>query len=127
MNGKWKPGQSGNPEGRPMGRKNKNQNPTRQMIHDIIDTVYTTESLKKDLKRLEPKERVNIFLRLAEFVAPRLKSIEASIDQQDLDEPLFNPGLLDPEERKIWYSLYDRACGKTNGQAEAKDVEPVKT
>ena len=122
MTGKWKPGESGNPAGRPKG--SLNQSSIRQRIDDILGETYTPESIEKDLKACEPKDRLYFYLRLVEFRVPKMRSIEAKVDQSEKEKSSIDLGLLTREQRKEWYALYDLARIKPNGQEE---VDQVKT
>lgn len=118
----YKKGESGNPNGRPQGSKNRNA--VRQTIGDLLSDRFTIESLSKDLDALEPRDRISALIRLIEFVAPRLKAVEASIES-DNDKPSIDLGQLTKDQRAEWYALYDLAKIKPNGQTD--EVDQVKT
>ena len=65
----------------------------------------------------------DVVVKLLEFALPRLKGIEATIETEQ-DKSRIELGLLTRNERKVWYGLYDKACGKSNGQTD--DVDQVK-
>ena len=83
----FKPGQSGNPAGKPKGAKNK---VTQQMdaFAAMLFDVYVeqdpekkeemTVSFMKDWVQLEPKERMDIFFKAQEFRCGKHKSVEIS-------------------------------------------------
>ncbi|MEN8230458.1 MAG: hypothetical protein ABFS38_20015 [Bacteroidota bacterium] len=77
------------------------------------------------LAKLEPKDRLDVVVKLLEFTLPRLKGIEATIEKPEDDKPKFDLGQLSYDERQEFYALYDKACGKSNSQTD--DVEQVKT
>lgn len=85
----FKPGESGNPAGKPKGAKNKE---TQQMdaFAAMLFEAYVEndperkEELKvsflKDWVQLEPKERIDIFLKTQEFRCGKRKSIDFGND-----------------------------------------------
>lgn len=77
-------GQSGNPEGRPPGIKNRINQEIRQRINDFLDENFDT--IKEDLKELEPRERVRFYIELLQFGLPKLKAIELSNDPDAISE-----------------------------------------
>jgi hypothetical protein len=67
-------GQSGNPEGRPIGTKNRINQEIREKILIFLENNF--EDIKADVKNLEPKDRVKFYIDLLSFGVPRMKSIE---------------------------------------------------
>jgi len=80
----FKPGQSGNPNGKPKGIKNKKSDEVRGMFQKLIDTIGF-DQLAEDIKELKPKERIDVLLGLSEFVIPKLNRTTLSGDK---DNPL---------------------------------------
>ena len=76
--GKFKPGTSGNPKGRPKGAGNKGVQILRDKVKDLLEDNFDT--IADDLKALEPKDRVSAYIKLMDFALPKLKAIEAKID-----------------------------------------------
>src|SRR5690625_1714469 len=71
----------GNPGGgRPKGSRNKTTIAARSFITDLIDKNQS--QLEKDLKKLEPKERWDVYLKLMEFTLPKLQRIDANIEEE---------------------------------------------
>ena len=108
--------------GRGPGTQNKLTAEMREALGAVLGGEI--DQLPKFLAKLEPKERLDVVVKLLEFALPRLKGIEATIDKPEEDKPMFDLGVLSFDERQEFYALYDKACGKSNGQA--KDVEQVK-
>ena len=67
-------GISGNPNGRPKGSTNNNIKDLRERIKLLLDAQF--EQIITDLKDLEPRERINAYIKLIEYVVPKLKSTE---------------------------------------------------
>jgi dsRNA-specific ribonuclease len=74
--GKFKPGRSGNPKGRPKGASNKEVKELRDRINQLLDDNF--EQVLQDFKALDPKDRVQSYIKMMEFSLPRLKSVEAT-------------------------------------------------
>ena len=73
-------GHTNNPNGRPKGIPNKVTQNMREWIAALIDN--NREQIEEDLKALEPKERVQMFERLMQYVVPKQQAVSA--DLQDL-------------------------------------------
>ena len=65
---------SGNPNGRPKASTNNNIKDLRERIKLLLDAQF--EQIITDLKDLEPRERINAYIKLIEYVVPKLKSTE---------------------------------------------------
>lgn len=61
-------GTTNNPFGRPKGATNKLARKTRELIAKFVDENFDT--IMKDLKDLEPKDRVGAFINLLRYVVP---------------------------------------------------------
>lgn len=81
---KWKPNQSGNPNGRPKGSKNRANQIAKKAIAELLETEAA--QLPELLKELSPRDRVQAFLGLAKFVIPTLKATEL---QAEIDGKVF--------------------------------------
>jgi hypothetical protein len=74
---RYKKGESGNPQGRPKGAKNKTTEGLRNKVIDLIDDNY--EQIKKDLAQLQPKERLRFWTDFLKFVLPeKMENTEVS-------------------------------------------------
>lgn len=73
--------------GRAKGTPNKVTSNLREWVSDLIDC--NRAQAKKDLKALEPKDRLIIIERLLAYVMPKVQSIDASLSIERLtDEQL---------------------------------------
>ena len=82
-------GQTGNPNGRPKGSPNKTTTEVRQWLSKLIDK--NKRQIERDLKALEPKDRLAILEKFMSYTVPKMQSIQAQIDLNNLsDEQLDN-------------------------------------
>jgi Family of unknown function (DUF5681) len=75
---RFKPGESGNPAGRPKG--SKNQNDLRELVNEILTNNFSLDQISEDLNAIDPKDRINAILKLLEFGLPKLKATELKAD-----------------------------------------------
>lgn len=80
----FKKGKSGNPNGRKPGTPNRVTGDLRQRIQQLLDEQF--DNLQADFKALDPKERVNAFIRLLEYTTPKLQRTETTFDLSKLSE-----------------------------------------
>ena len=76
----YKPGKSGNPQGRPPGAVNKVTEDMRSKIEGMLIEHFTLESIAEDLKAAKPHERLRFKLALIEYVLPKMRSTEMRLD-----------------------------------------------
>ena len=76
-------GKTNNPHGRPKGSKNKDKRALRELIEEIVND---RTQIQKDLKALEPLERLQIIEKLMGYVLPKLRSVENKIDFAQLTD-----------------------------------------
>ena len=80
----FKRGQSGNPEGRPAGSKNKVTEDIRELISEFINDNW--QFVKKDFKTLDPEKRLYFFEKLLKYSIAPLQSISVQADiKKDLE------------------------------------------
>jgi hypothetical protein len=73
--------------GRGKGTPNKVTTDLRTWINDLLDS--NRQQIAKDIKQLEPQQRVMIFEKLLSYAVPKMQSVEAKIDLNRLtDEQL---------------------------------------
>jgi hypothetical protein len=70
----FKPGESGNPNGRPKGAKNRTTEEIRQHIQLVLDGQY--EKLESDLDSMSPFQRTMMVEKLTKFFLPALAKNE---------------------------------------------------
>ena len=63
--------------GRQKGTKNKASMLTREILNDLADGIRP--KLERDLEALDPKDRLNIWLKMIEFVVPKLSSVDMNV------------------------------------------------
>lgn len=72
-------GQTGNPNGRPKGAGNKVTTEVRTWISGLIDA--NRKQIIKDLKALEPKDRLAAIEKLMAYVVPKVSTMQINFDQ----------------------------------------------
>ena len=67
-NGKFQPGQSGNPAGRPRGAKSRTTAQLRNLLQNFIEDNW--ESIQTEFDILDGKDKLNFLERLLKHVLP---------------------------------------------------------
>jgi len=80
-------GKTNNPNGRPKGTPNKITQDMRQWLSTVIDK--NRRQIERDLKPLEPKERLQMLEKLMQYVIPKQQAVSADVnDGRERNRPL---------------------------------------
>jgi hypothetical protein len=71
--GKFKPGQSGNPMGKPVGAVNQTTSEVRRILTNIV--ADHLPQVYADLAALSPKDRVAAIIAISQIVVPRMSAV----------------------------------------------------
>lgn len=77
-------GQTNNPNGRPKGVPNKVNQDLKTRIAQIVESGI--ETIETDLVSLAPKDRVNAYLKLLEYLLPKQRESKIDIGSLSDDE-----------------------------------------
>ena len=77
-------GHTNNPNGRPKGKPNKITADTRQWLAAVIDK--NRRQMEKDLKALEPKDRLQMLEKLMQYVIPKQQAVSADVNVDSLTD-----------------------------------------
>lgn len=66
------------------GVSNKATRDLRELLKGLLDDQYG--QIVKDLKRLDPKDRVNAYIRLIEYAIPKMQKVEQTVDVSTLTD-----------------------------------------
>jgi len=77
------------------GRKSGTPNKATKDIRDAFTLLIENniDTLQKDLDSLEPKERVKLLLDMAQFVVPKLRSVDLQSDVEETITIDFNESI----------------------------------
>lgn len=78
--------------GREKGTPNKITKDIREVFQSLIEN--NLETLDNDLKSLEPKERLEIIIKLGDFVIPKLQKSVIKDERQNMLEDLIIKGIV---------------------------------
>ena len=81
-----------NRKGRPKGKENKNTKEIREAFKNLIE--LNLEQMEKDLKQLEPKDRLKMIIDLSSFILPKMKQTDMNIET----DKNFNPVTISFED-----------------------------
>jgi hypothetical protein len=76
-----KKGQSGNPNGRPKFTPNKTTAEIRNIFQLLLE--QNLKQMGADLQLLEPKQRLEVLLKLTEFILPKVKEEPTALSLPD--------------------------------------------
>lgn len=88
-------GGKANLNGRPKNSQNKVTKATKELIAEIVQD--NLEQVQKDIAGLKPNERVNVLVKLLDYVVPKMKSLEVN----DVTETGFTPITIQLEDLDI--------------------------
>ena len=102
----FKPGESGNPNGRPKGSKNKNTKLIREAYQKLTEDNLENMSIWiSQVAGDDPAKAMDIMIRLSEYILPKLARTELTgNDGDDLFKNIkfeFGPDVNDAEGRDI--------------------------
>jgi Arc/MetJ-type ribon-helix-helix transcriptional regulator len=90
-------GQSGNPNGRPKGARNRNSEVVREALVKLLDE--NIDSLREDLAGLKGKERASLLIQLARHLT-RPEIVPERLTEEQLSQILEYLKLRDDEHEK---------------------------
>ena len=101
----FKPGQSGNPNGRPKGTKNKSTQQIREAYQLLTEQNLDNMSVwLAQVASDSPKDALDLMLKLSEYIIPKLARQELTgADGDDLFKSVkfeFGPDVNDEEQRE---------------------------
>lgn len=67
-------GKTNNPNGRPKGVPNKISRDIKEFLKDIVEKNMS--QIKKDIKELEPKDRLLILEKFMQYIIPKQKTVD---------------------------------------------------
>jgi hypothetical protein len=74
---KFKKGVSGNPNGRPKGSVNKTTSDMKDILNQAL--FGDADSIREDMAKLEPRDRLMLKAKFAPFILPTLKAVDNNI------------------------------------------------
>jgi ribosomal protein S17E len=82
--GKFKQGESGNPNGRPKGSVNKTTNTIREAFTKLVeDNLENMTTWLNKVAKDSPKEALDIINKMAEYTTPKLARVENKIETDE--------------------------------------------
>lgn len=68
--------------GRQKGTPNKATAFSKQVITDIVTDYVNSDKLMDDLGKVEPKERLDVIVKLIGFITPKPQSVDITLTQE---------------------------------------------
>lgn len=68
--------------GRKKGTPNKVTSTLRNVITDIVDDYYNSETFQEDIAKLRPKDRVEMMEKLTVYVVPKLQTTNIDMSSE---------------------------------------------
>ena len=81
---RFKKGESGNPEGRPKGSKDRAGQKAKDWILEFLDN--DSELAAADWERLRPRERWQIRTKLFDYVTPKMRSTDLNMTIDNMSD-----------------------------------------
>lgn len=81
-------GKTNNPNGRPKGKPNKLTQEARAWLSAVIDK--NRKQMERDLKALEPKDRLQMLEKLMQYVIPKQQATTVEIDYSKMSDEQLN-------------------------------------
>lgn len=93
-------GRTNNPAGRPKGIPNKTTGQLRESITQFIEDNF--EEVEKDWRKLNPKDKLNFYRDLIQYVIPKMQSADITnhndLTVKDVTDKLIRRLQLDPDD-----------------------------
>ena len=81
-------GESGNPEGKPKGAKNKMNTIIKEAVINLLEA--NIEQINEDLQAVDARDRLNFWIKLLEYSLPKLARTESGINLNNLSDEQIN-------------------------------------
>ncbi|WP_290706647.1 DUF5681 domain-containing protein [Flavihumibacter sp. CACIAM 22H1] len=79
-----KKGNTGNPNGRPKGSRNKVSGELRSMISEFLEGEFQT--IKREFKRLSARDKAKLYTDLLNYALPKLQSTSLGFDFDNMSD-----------------------------------------
>ncbi|SHJ16980.1 hypothetical protein SAMN05444280_11277 [Tangfeifania diversioriginum] len=85
-----KKGMTNNPKGRPKGTRNLTTTEAKGILNGILKQNFTPAKVNRDLKELEPRQRLDMLTKLLSFTLPRPTEGTLDLNFQNLTDEQLN-------------------------------------